>query len=141
MRSLNRSSLLRNAASRRLSSVMSLETTTALADADDDDTVFAYQLGAGLGYEINPNLTISLDYRFFATVDPDFTSRAGIEFSTENMSHNGGVRLKRPDLRKLAIRRTSGCGKFAPRGEGGGAIELEIVTAVEMAFLVEVVVN
>ena len=53
----------------------------------------------------------------------------------------GGVRLKRPDLRKLAIRRTSGCGKFAPRGEGGGAIELEIVTAVEMAFLVEVVVN
>ena len=61
--------------------------------------------------------------------------------ATMTIGADGGVRLKRPDLRKLAIRRTSGCGKFAPRGEGGGAIELEIVTAVEMAFLVEVVVN
>ncbi len=52
----------------------------------------------------------------------------------------GGVRLKRTGLRKPAIRRTSCRRKFAPLGEGGGAIELEILAAVEVAFLVEVVV-
>ena len=53
----------------------------------------------------------------------------------------GGVGLKRTGLRKPAIRRTSSRRKFAPLGEGGGAIELEILAAVEVAFLVEVVVN
>ncbi len=53
----------------------------------------------------------------------------------------GGVRRKRTGLRKPAIRRTSCRRKFAPLGEGGGAIELEILAAVEVAFLVEVVVN
>ena len=62
-------------------------------------------------------------------------------FAVLGKHYPGGVRLKRTGLRKSAIQRTSGRGKFAPLGEGGGAIELEIVTAVEMAFLVEVVVN
>ncbi len=53
----------------------------------------------------------------------------------------GGVRQKRTGHRKPAIRRTSCRRKFAPLGEGGGAIELEILAAVEVAFLVEVVVN
>ncbi len=44
-------------------------------------------------------------------------------------------------FRKPPIRRTSGHTKFAPLGEGGGAIELEILAAVEVAFLIEVVVN
>ncbi len=57
------------------------------------------------------------------------------------MGGHGGVRLKRTGLRKPAIRRTSCRRKFAPLGEGGGAIELEILAAVEVAFLVEVVVN
>ncbi len=69
-------------------------TVVGIPLADDDDTVFAYQLGAGLGYEVNPNLTISLDYRFFATVDPDFTDPTGIEFSAEYMSHNIGLGLR-----------------------------------------------
>ncbi len=54
---------------------------------------------------------------------------------------DGGVRLKRTGLRKTAIRRTSGRGKFTPLGKGGGAIEFEILAAVKVAFLVEVVVN
>jgi outer membrane immunogenic protein len=39
---------------------------------DSDDTVFAYQVGAGVGYAINKNMTIDLKYRYFATTDPEF---------------------------------------------------------------------
>ncbi len=53
----------------------------------------------------------------------------------------GGVRLKSNGSPEPAIRRTSGSRKFAPLGEGGGAIELEILAAVKVALLVEVVVN
>ncbi len=52
-------------------------------------------------------------------------------------SLEGTVRLKRTGLRKPPIRRTSDRRKFAPLGEGGGAIELEILAVVEVAFLVE----
>ncbi len=37
--------------------------------------------------------------------------------------------------------RPASTSKLTPLGEGGGAIELEILAAVEMAFLVEVVIN
>ncbi len=33
----------------------------------------------------------------------------------------------------------SGRRKFAPLGEGGGAIELEILSAIEVTFLIEVI--
>jgi opacity protein-like surface antigen len=39
---------------------------------DYDDTVLAYQVGAGLGFQINPHMTIDLKYRYFTTEDPDF---------------------------------------------------------------------
>ena len=39
---------------------------------DYDDTVFAYQVGAGLAFAINPHMNIDLKYRYFATEDPDF---------------------------------------------------------------------
>ena len=77
----------------------------------------------------------------------DLAARVGAEYSFlldivgSEGSKTGGVRLKRTGLRKPAIRRTSGRRKFAPLGEGGGAIELEILAAVEVTFLVEVVVN
>lgn len=38
----------------------------------DDDTVFAYQVGAGLAFAINPRMSIDLKYRYFATEDLDF---------------------------------------------------------------------
>jgi opacity protein-like surface antigen len=38
----------------------------------DDDIVFAYQLMAGIGYNINPSTTLVLGYRYFATMDPEF---------------------------------------------------------------------
>jgi opacity protein-like surface antigen len=49
----------------------------------DDDTVFAYQLGAGIGYAVNDAVTLDASYRYFATSDPDFS---GTE--AEVASHN-----------------------------------------------------
>jgi len=51
--------------------------------SDNDDTVFAYQVGAGVAYNINQHMAIDLKYRYFATAD--------LEFGTANYtiaSHN-----------------------------------------------------
>ena len=63
--------------------------------ADDDDTVFAFQLGAGIGYEVTPTTTLSLDYRFFSTADPDFIAVDGTPFGSEYHRHDirAGVRF------------------------------------------------
>ena len=56
-------------------------------DADDmgsNDTVFAYQFGAGVGYAINPNFNVDLTYRYFATEDPEF-SAGKAEFASNNV--------------------------------------------------------
>lgn len=56
---------------------------SGLPSLSDDDTVFAYQLGAGVGYEINPKVTVDLRYRYQGLSDPD------IDTSTVEMaSHN-----------------------------------------------------
>lgn len=39
---------------------------------DDDDTVLAYQLGAGLGFNITRSFTVDLGYRYFDTERADF---------------------------------------------------------------------
>ena len=36
------------------------------------DSVFAYQLGAGIGYAVDADSILDLGYRFFATSDPEF---------------------------------------------------------------------
>lgn len=55
-----------------------------------DDTVFAYQIGAGLNFAVNEKVSIDLNYRYFATSDPDFG-----EIDAEYSSHNlyTGVRV------------------------------------------------
>lgn len=62
------------------------------AFADDEDSVFAAQLGAGVAFAITPKLDLTLDYRVLATeavrfqalqLDADYVSysfRAGIKF-------------------------------------------------------------
>ena len=50
---------------------------------EEDDTVFAYQLAAGASMAVTENLDIDLQYRYFATEDPDFD---GLE--AEYDSHN-----------------------------------------------------
>ncbi len=49
-------------------------TTTVIRTANfkDDDAVFAYQFGAGLGYEFDNGIMLAAQYRYFATTDGDF---------------------------------------------------------------------
>ena len=54
-----------------------------------DDTVFAWQLMAGLAYNFTPNMAATFSYAYFATSDPEFE---GIEF--DYASHNVIVGLR-----------------------------------------------
>jgi len=65
---------------------------------DDDDTVFAYQLIAGVGWNVNPSTEIFAEYRWFATDDPDVRTsgatgrvKTSIEYQTNNIL--AGVRF------------------------------------------------
>lgn len=55
---------------------------------DDDDTVFAYQARAGIGYNLTSSTTATLEYRFLDTLDPELETRAGRSFETEYRSHS-----------------------------------------------------
>jgi len=56
--------------------------------ADDSDTVFAWQIGGGVGYEVSPGIVVSADYRYLATTDPEFEDALGAKFDAEYSSHN-----------------------------------------------------
>jgi opacity protein-like surface antigen len=53
-----------------------LTTSTAMVtpttNFKDDDAVFAYQFGAGIGYEFDNGVMLAAQYRYFATTDADF---------------------------------------------------------------------
>ena len=53
---------------------------------NDDDTVFAYQLIAGVGYQLSPAWSVFADYRLFGTTDPKFTQSSGTVIKTEYLS-------------------------------------------------------
>ncbi len=53
--------------------------------ADDDATVFAYQVKVGVAYEFTQALAGTLGYRFFATEDPDFDAPDGTPLSTDGI--------------------------------------------------------
>ena len=66
---------------------------------NDDDTVMAYQFGAGLGYKVGGSddrpVTISLDYRYFATQDPTFKGAlTGTPFDAEIGGSYVGIGLR-----------------------------------------------
>ncbi len=52
-------------------------------DGDEDDTVFAYQAIAGLGFPLTHVTTLDLQYRYFATADADFNG-TDVEYQTHN---------------------------------------------------------
>jgi opacity protein-like surface antigen len=62
---------------------------------DGDDTVFAYQLRAGLAYAMRPQLDLTLGYRFVDADDPEFEYAAG-SFESEYRSHavEAGLRYR-----------------------------------------------
>ena len=61
-----------------------------------DDTVFAYQAGAGLDIALNRRLSLDLGYRYFGTAKADFATGQDIETSMKYESHNAtvGFRVK-----------------------------------------------
>jgi outer membrane protein OmpA-like peptidoglycan-associated protein len=60
---------------------------------DDDDSKLAYQLIAGASWWLNPSLALTLDYRYFATDDPSFSTSTGSSFSSEYKTHNVALGL------------------------------------------------
>ena len=55
-----------------------------------NDTVFAYQLIAGIGFPLTHITTLDLQYRYFATTNPDFD---GIEAEYETQNFFAGLRF------------------------------------------------
>ncbi len=54
-----------------------------IPSANADDTVFAYQVGAGVGYAVNKKVSVDVTYRYFATSNPDFDT-TNAEYSSNN---------------------------------------------------------
>ena len=54
---------------------------------DDTDTVFAYQVGAGVSYAFTPKARATLEYRFFGTTQSRFTDISG-DFNSEFHNHS-----------------------------------------------------
>jgi len=52
--------------------------------SSSDDTVFAYQIGTGVGFAVNEKVTLDLKYRYFATSDPNFEG-TDAEYSSHNI--------------------------------------------------------
>jgi opacity protein-like surface antigen len=56
--------------------------------ADDNDLVFAYQVGAGIKYDVFEKVDLGISYRLFSTSDPEFTGSDGTtDFSMEYLNH------------------------------------------------------
>ena len=55
---------------------------------DADDTVFAYQIGAGIGYALNETVTLDCGYRYRGAANPEFGWSGGITTEAEVASHN-----------------------------------------------------
>lgn len=57
---------------------------------DQDDTVFAYQVGLGVGFALNEKIILDLGYRYMGTSDPDFN---GSEATYESHNVLAGLRF------------------------------------------------
>jgi len=60
------------------------------AGSNDEDTVFAYQIGIGVGYAVTEKVTIDAKYRYFGTQDSEYGTTEA-EFSSSNFLF--GVRV------------------------------------------------
>lgn len=71
---------------------------------DDEDDVFAYQGIAGVSYWLSDALELALEYRYFATQDPDLRTAAGVNVESEYSNHGAlfGLRWNFGGPRKMA---------------------------------------
>jgi opacity protein-like surface antigen len=58
------------------------------ATSTDSDLVGAFQLMTGLGFDLNPQVTFTVGYRYFTTTDPDFFTAFGPPFEMDYSSHD-----------------------------------------------------
>jgi len=58
--------------------------------SNDEDTVFAYQIGIGVGYAVTEKVTIDVKYRYFGTEDSEYDTTEA-EFASNNFLF--GVRI------------------------------------------------
>lgn len=67
--------------------------TLDIGTDDEDTAVFAYQFMTGLGYNLTERLSLYFGYRFFRTMDTDFSNLNGanwdIEASTQHIFEAG----------------------------------------------------
>ncbi|MGA2089671.1 MAG: OmpA family protein [Stellaceae bacterium] len=56
--------------------------------SNSSDLVFAYQPMVGVNFNLTDQLTLGLQYRYFATVDPSFNYAPGGRLGLKNESHN-----------------------------------------------------
>lgn len=61
---------------------------------EDDDSVFAYQVGAGLEVSLSQRLSLDLGYRYFATTKARFDSNRGVDTDLKFQSHNTAIGLR-----------------------------------------------
>lgn len=64
---------------------ITLDIAPALHTESDDDSVLAYQAGAGVGWEVTERVTVDFMYRYFGTDDPSFSDA---EYEMDFCSHN-----------------------------------------------------
>lgn len=74
------------------------ENASGISLSDDRDTVFAYQVGTGIGYEFplqeGRSITVSLDWRYFGTQAPTFKGDvSGEDFEATINGHDVGIGL------------------------------------------------
>ncbi len=82
-----------------LSRISMTANSSGTRTTDDDDSVFAYQFGAGLDYEVGGSedrpVIVSLDFQHFDTADPTFRgSVTGTPFDTELGGTYVGIGLR-----------------------------------------------
>ncbi|MBF0585735.1 porin family protein [Prosthecochloris sp. N3] len=64
-----------------------------LGEWSEDDTVFAWQAGAGIGIRLLPNMVLDLGYRYFAMDDPEVSVDGyGIEADLDSHNVVAGIR-------------------------------------------------
>lgn len=61
------------------------------ANISDDDTAFAYQVGAGIGFAMNEALTLDLKYRYLVVDELEIYSTTFDDYSSHNVY--GGLRF------------------------------------------------
>ncbi len=64
-----------------------LETISLNQVIDANETVFAYQIEAGVGWDYNPKVNFSLGYRFFDAANPEFVLPTGHRTRMELANH------------------------------------------------------